>query len=131
MHTFELLSSSNNRVFYCESIICSSFMTWGQFHQRSTSSFCMRRSWKRKKSWQLDCLFCSFSICESIKAAHRTLMKLPPVVLYLDVGRYKLPFQRDRLQMHIHHWTLFNVVDIFWQLQFVLFFQIWASNVQQ
>ncbi len=29
----------------------------GQFHQRSTISFCMRRSWKCKKDWQLDCLF--------------------------------------------------------------------------
>jgi len=38
--------------------------TMGQFHQHSTSSFYMRRSQKRKKDWQLDCLFCAFRICK-------------------------------------------------------------------
>jgi hypothetical protein len=39
---------------------------WRQFHQCSTSTFCACRSWKRKKDWQLDCLFCAFRILSHI-----------------------------------------------------------------
>jgi len=39
--------------------------TWCQFHQHSKSSFCKCRSRKRKKDWQLDCLFCPLGICSS------------------------------------------------------------------
>jgi len=39
------------------------FLTRCQFHQYSTFSFYVGRSQKRKKDWQLDCLFCSFRIC--------------------------------------------------------------------
>ncbi len=35
-----------------------------QFHKRSTSSFCVRRSQKHQKDWQRDCLFCTFGICK-------------------------------------------------------------------
>ncbi len=39
------------------------YPSWGQFHQHSSSSFCMCRSQKHKKDSQLDCLFCAFGIC--------------------------------------------------------------------
>jgi len=50
--------------------------SWCQFHQHSTSSFCALGSQKRKKNWWFDCLFVLFG-SSLVKAAHRTLMKLP------------------------------------------------------
>jgi len=47
----------------------------GSIHQCFTSSFCTRRSQKRKKDWLLDCIFCAFGIC-----AHKTLVKGTPVM---------------------------------------------------
>jgi len=59
--------------------------TMGQFHQHSTSSFYMRRSQKRKKDWQLDCLF-ALSGSASVKASHIMLMKLTPCGKTLSVN---------------------------------------------
>ena len=50
---------------------------WGQFHQRSTSSFYTCRSQKRKKA---DILVARLGTAH-VKAARRTLMKLTPVRL--------------------------------------------------
>ncbi len=48
-----------------------------QFHPCSTSSFCMRRSQKRKKDWQLGCLLMLLGPV-LIKDARRTLIQLTP-----------------------------------------------------
>ncbi len=53
--------------------------TWAQFHQRSTYSFYTRRSQKRKK-YSHQYLF-TLSGSESVKAVHRTLMKLTPACI--------------------------------------------------
>jgi len=55
---------------------------WCQFHQRSTSSFCDRRSQKKK----IDNLTVIFAIGGSghVKAAHKTFMKLSPRVNFIN-----------------------------------------------
>jgi len=63
-----------------------------QFHQHSTSSLCARRSQKRKKDWQLDCLFCAFRI-HACKGACRMLMKLTPG--WYEWGVYILHYQQN------------------------------------
>jgi len=51
--------------------------TWGQFHQRSTSSFCAYRSRQHTKTVKLSIYFTLLgSACTN--AACRTLMKLTP-----------------------------------------------------
>ncbi len=52
-------------------------VTLCHFYQRFMCSFCTCGSRKRKKDWQLDCLFV-LSGSAGIKAAHRTLTKLTP-----------------------------------------------------
>jgi len=45
-----------------------------QFHQHFTHSFCMHRSQKCKKDWQLDCIFVLLGSVP-IKAANKMLVK--------------------------------------------------------
>jgi len=58
-----------------------------QFHQHSMSSFCVHISQKHKKADNLTAFF-ELSGFSSIKAAHRTLIKLTPdlFVLCLEEG---------------------------------------------
>jgi len=49
--------------------------TWCQFHQHSMYNFYACRSRKRKKDWQLDCLFTLLGSVR-VKSAHGTLVKL-------------------------------------------------------
>jgi len=68
---------------------------YSQFHQRSTSSFYTRRSWKCKKDSQVVSLFALWGL-RCAKAARRTLMMLTPsfqsdlcfVVYYLLHSKY-------------------------------------------
>ncbi len=46
-----------------------------QFHQHFMCSLYARRSWKRKKDWQLDCLFTILGLA-CVKAVRRMLTKL-------------------------------------------------------
>jgi len=59
--------------------------TWGRFHQRSTYSFCARRSQKRKKiQLSHQCLFTLLG-STSVKAVHRMLMKLSRGVNFINI----------------------------------------------
>ncbi len=53
--------------------------SWGQFHQRSTSSFYAGRSQKHKKESKVVSLFCTLGSALA-KAACRMMMTLTPVV---------------------------------------------------
>ncbi len=66
-----------------------------QFHQHSTSSFYACRSQKRKKIPMTLLYFFTLLGSTSVKAAHKTLVKLTPVIVICDNAIV------DALQMQI------------------------------
>ncbi len=63
-----------------------------QFHQRSTSSFYLRRSQKRKKTDNLNVFFTHLGSL-LIRAASKTLMKLTPAVSSVECHYHALTRQ--------------------------------------
>jgi len=69
----------------------------GQFYQRSTYSFYARRSRKRKK----DRLFLHFLGSAHAKAVCRMLIKLTPVVNFINVKRTYFSYERHVSEMDV------------------------------
>jgi len=71
------LNFQSNKVCVRKNKMVLQIISSGQFNQPFTSSFCARKSWKRKKYSQVVSLFCAFGIFVQ-KVARKTLMKMTP-----------------------------------------------------
>jgi len=79
--------------------------TWVQFSQHFSRSFYAHKSQKHKKGWQLDCIFCTFGICQC-KSCVRTCWWIWPLGSISPKIFPKAQKDTDDVTVYLRFWDL-------------------------